>query len=92
MKEVICCNAEFTLEQLTFWKEHKVVHPEKDKIYTVRDVIVHIDNAGTGILLEEIVNPPVPVNTSFGVISREVSWNLNRFRDLQGLPLKKRIN
>ena len=87
--EIICVNAEFSLEQLAFWKEHNVVHPELNKMYSVRDVIVHIDNAGTGILLEEIVNPAVPVKTSFGIINREVSWNINRFRDLQGLPLNK---
>jgi uncharacterized Rmd1/YagE family protein len=87
--EIICVNAEFTLDQLTFWKKHGVVHPELNKMYYVRDVIIHIDNAGTGVLLEEIINPNVPVETSFGVIEREVSWNLNRFRDLQGFPLKK---
>jgi hypothetical protein len=87
--EIICVNAEFTLDQLTFWKKYGVVTPELNKMYSIRDVIVHIDNAGTGVLLEEIVNPNVPVETSFGVIEREVSWNLNRFRDLQGFPLKK---
>lgn len=88
-KEVICINSDFTTEQLAFWNEHGVVCPEKDKLYSVRDVIVHINNAGTGILLEEIVNPEVPVKTPFGIMFREVTFNINRFRDLQGLPLKK---
>ena len=87
--EIICIDSNFTPDQLMFWKEHGVVTPEQDKIYNVRDIITHIDNAGTGVLLEEIVNPNVPVQTSFGVIEREVSWNLNRFITLQGLPLKK---
>jgi len=88
-KDVICINAEFPADTLSFWKQHGVVAPELNKLYCIRDVIVHIDNAGTGVLLEEIVNPNVPINTSFGVISREPSFNLKRFRDLQGLPLQK---
>ena len=88
-KDCICVNAEFTSDQLIFWKEHGVITPELGKMYSIRDVIIHIDNAGTGILLEEIVNPNVPVSTSFGVLQREVSWNLNRFRDLMGLPIKR---
>jgi hypothetical protein len=88
-KEILCVNAEFTLDQLTFWKKHGVVAPELNKMYCVRDVIVHVDNAGTGILLEEIVNPKVPVQTSFGVVEREPTFSITRFRDLHGLPLKK---
>jgi hypothetical protein len=89
MKEVICINAEFTSEQLEIWSRFGVVHPEKDKLYTIRDVIVHSGGEGTGVLLEEIVNPPVPVNNGIIEIMRETTFLISRFRNLQGFPLKK---
>lgn len=88
-KEVICINAEFTSEQLEIWKKYGVVAPEKDKFYTIRDVIVHSGGEGTGVLLEEIVNPPVPVNNGIIEFMRETTFSITRFRDLQGLPLQK---
>ena len=87
--EIICIDSNFTPDQLMFWKEHGVITPEQDKIYNVRSIITHIDNAGTGVLLEEIINPNVPVKTSFGVIEREPSFRATRFKTLQGLPLRK---
>ena len=87
--DCICINAEFTAEQFSIWKEYGVVHPELNKMYTIRDVIVHSGGEGTGVLLEEIINPPVPVNNGILSFMRETTFNINRFRDLQGLPLKK---
>ncbi len=89
MKEVMCCDANFTIEQLAFWKKHGVIAPEKNKIYKIRDIIVHSGGEGIGVLLEEIVNPPVPVNNGIINIMRETTFRISRFRDLQGLPLKK---
>lgn len=89
MKEIICINSEFTSEQLEIWSKFGVVHPEKDKLYTIRDIIVHSGGEGTGVLLEEIVNPPVPVNNGIINIMRETTFSISRFRDLQGFPLKK---
>jgi hypothetical protein len=87
--DVICINSDFTTEQLEIWSKFGVVYPLKDKLYTIRDIIVHSGGEGTGVLLEEIVNPPVPVNNGIIEIMRETTFRINRFRDLQGLPLKK---
>lgn len=87
--EIICINAEFTSEQLEIWKQFGVVHPEKDKLYTIRSIINHSGGEGIGVLLEEIVNPPVPVNNGIIEFMRETTFSILRFRDLQGLPLQK---
>ena len=56
--------------------------PLKDNIYTVRQIHYHNVNDKTGILLEEIVNPPI----ISGVLKRllEPTFNIIRF-----VPLDK---
>lgn len=87
MKEVICINSLFSSDVLEFYKEHGVSTPDRDKIYNVRDVIIN-STGETGILLEEIVNPKVPVkHPLFGIASIEPNWHINRFRALDGTEL-----
>lgn len=89
--EIICVDAEFTPEQLEIWKEYGVVHPELNKLYSIRDTIRHSNGVGVGILLNEIINPPVPVFTGVIEVMRETTWRLSRFRTLAGHPILEEI-
>lgn len=86
--EVLCIDDVFTPDTLEFYQKFGVVIPVKGTIYSIRDVINHITGE-TGILLFEIMNPEVPINSSIGVIYREPTWHIRRFRTLMGLELKK---
>lgn len=88
--EIICINDNFPNDYLEFYKKFGVEIPKKNNIYTIRDKITHI-TGDIGLLLNEIINPLVPINTSFGVMNREVTWNINRFTTLMGLELTKEI-
>lgn len=87
--DIICINSSFSQEQLQFWAIHGVVHPEQDKMYTIREVIKH-SHGETGVLLEEIVNPKIPVKHNIlKIIQREPTWNIHRFRMLNGDMINK---
>lgn len=95
MKEVICTDAGFTADALLFYKQHGVVVPKQDSIYTIRQVLNHATKPGggnvIGVLLEELKNPPVPVeNPILGSITREVSWSILRFRNLDGTEINEK--
>lgn len=91
MAEIICVNATFTPKQLEYWRQHGVIHPEQDKLYSIRKVIKYV-NGKTGILLEEIVNPVLTVKHKvLGSVTVEPSWNLERFRTLQGDIVTKEV-
>ena len=82
MGDVICVDATFTPEQLAFYKVWGVEHPEQDKIYSVREVKRH-SNGNVGLLLNEIINPEVPViSPILGEIWIETTWKISRFRTL----------
>lgn len=89
MSEIICVNALFPVDYLEFYKEHGVVTPQQDKMYTIREVRRDTSKIGStdniGFLLEEIVNPKVPVTTPLlGTYYTEVSFAHWRFRHLNG--------
>lgn len=86
--EVICVNDSFTLEQLEFYKKHGVKTPKYNKIYNIRDVIHNITGE-KGFLLEEIINPSVPLNHPLfeGGGKMEPNWSVRRFRKLDGSEL-----
>lgn len=89
--DVICINSSFSTKQLEYWKQHGVVHPIKDKLYSIRKVIKYV-NGKTGILLEEIVNPELVVKHEvLGSVKTEPSWNLKRFATLQGDTITKEM-
>ena len=89
MTEVLCINGTFAADVLEFYAVHGVQIPEKDKIYTVRNVIRHT-NFKTGFLLNEIQNPEVPIGTAFGLISREPTFDIKRFTTLLGDQLEEK--
>ena len=91
MNDVICIDGGFSSKQLQFWALHGVKYPEQEKMYSIREVVKHT-NGETGILLEEIVNPLVPVkHLILGVINREPTFNLKRFRTLDGKQISKEM-
>lgn len=81
--DVICIDSTFSSEVLQFYEKHGVVTPMKDSLYTIRDVIIN-SNGKTGLLLEEIVNPKIPINHDLmqSVVMFEPNWDINRFRNL----------
>ncbi len=85
--ELLCVNGKFTAEQLAFYEKHGVVTPKEEKIYNPRAVIKH-SNGDIGILLEEIINPKVPIkHPILGVAEIEPTWAITRFRNLKGNTL-----
>jgi hypothetical protein len=58
-------------------RRHKITYPIKGVVYTVR--FIEKLPYGTGITLEEIVNPKVQTSDGFG----ECIFNINKFRELQ---------
>lgn len=89
MSQVICINDVFPVEWLKIYRENNVTTPIEGTIYTVREMITHTTGK-VGVLLNEIVNPPVEINHPvLGKSYREVTWNLERFRTLMGHPPKK---
>jgi hypothetical protein len=89
MSQLICIDANFPAEWLEIYKKSDVQIPVVDTIYTVREIITHTTGK-IGVLLNEIVNPPIEINHPvLGKSYREVTWNLERFRTLMGHPPKK---
>jgi len=89
MVEIICVDDTFRIDQKEYWKKHNVKHPIKDEIYTIRDVIKHT-NGKTGIMLNEIINPKILINHPIlGYSKRETTWNIDRFRKLNGDIISK---
>lgn len=92
MSDIICINDTFTADQMMFFIEKGVKTPEKDKMYTVRDIIKASGNSSTGILLNEIVNPLTLVkHPILGQAMLEVNWNISRFSNLQEEVLTKEM-
>ncbi|GAB3975993.1 hypothetical protein GCM10028806_34800 [Spirosoma terrae] len=85
--DVICINGKFEPEQVRMYREHGVVTPEQDKLYTIRKHKRH-SNGQVGLWLEELVNPPVPQGVMGIEAMMEPSWNINRFATLAGQPIK----
>ena len=87
--EIICVNASFSEGNLDFFEKFGVKIPEKNKMYNIREVIKLV-NGKTGILLEELVNPEVPIkHPILGFALKEPNWDLLRFRKLSGDTISK---
>ena len=87
--EIICINSKFSNDVLQFYAEHGVKIPQENKIYTLREKKMH-SNGKFGVLLEEIVNPLVPIASALlpdGKI--EPTFDAKRFTDLLGNDLVK---
>ncbi len=87
--EVICVNDSFPAPVLAFYAEFGVQTPKKEKMYSVRLVKRHT-NGETGVLLNEIQNPDVPVkHPVLGEVWFEPTFNINRFTTLLGEPVRQ---
>ena len=87
--EVICTNDTFAPPVLAFYAEFGIKTPVKDKMYTIRQVKRHTTGE-TGVLLNEIQNPDVPVkHPVLGETWFEPTFNINRFATLMGQPVRE---
>ncbi|AQG81894.1 hypothetical protein [Spirosoma montaniterrae] len=87
--EVICINDNFPAEVLAFYAEYGVQTPKRDQLYSIRQVKRHT-TGDTGVLLNEIQNPDVPVkHPVLGVQWFEPTFNINRFATLLGQPVRQ---
>ena len=87
--ELICINSKFSNDVLQFYAEHGIKIPTENKIYTIREKRFH-SNGKFGILLEEIVNPFVPIESSLLPDAKiEPTFDAKRFTDLLGNDLTK---
>jgi len=82
--EILCKNDKFSSEQLEFFKKFGVILPKEGKIYNLRKVVKGI-NGKNGFLLQEIVNPEVPLKSPLGyIIMTEPNFAQWRFSTLSG--------
>ncbi len=87
--EVICINDQFPAAALAVYAEFGVRIPKRDQLYTIRLVKKHT-NGQTGVLLNEIVNPDLPVkHPVLGEVWFEPTFNINRFATLLGQPVRE---
>ncbi|MBC8156107.1 MAG: hypothetical protein H7Z72_24730 [Bacteroidetes bacterium] len=87
--EIICVNDSFPAPVLAFYAEFGVKTPKQDELYSVRSSKRHT-NGETGVLLNEIQNPDVPVaHPVLGQVWFEPTFNINRFRTLLGEPVRQ---
>ena len=87
--EVICTNDSFPAPVLAFYAEFGIQTPKRDGLYSVRQVKRHTTGE-TGLLLNEIKNPEVPVrHPVMGEVWFEPTFNINRFATLLGQPVRQ---
>ena len=83
MNDIICVNDTYLPEVLAFYNKHGVTIPKKDKIYTIRQV--RNERGTIGFLLNEIINPEVPIKSMIGGARMiEPSFKHSRFTTLLG--------
>lgn len=84
MSEIICVNDLFTTDTLEIYEKYGISTPVLDSMYNVRDVIIN-SNGMTGFLLEEIINPHIPItHPLIGKMTMEPNFHVDRFRYLNG--------
>lgn len=82
--DVICVDGHFSEEAKKIYEKHGVVWPKQDSLYTIKEVI-RTTTGETGLLLEELVNPKIPIlHPILGTVLYEPNWHIRRFRTLQG--------
>jgi len=93
MTEVICTDGKFSPQQMELFSRYGVQVPVVDQLYTIRDVIKPSGKAGVGVLLEEIVNPKIPLAHPIlgGTVMMEVNWLITRFSTLSGDTLTREM-
>ena len=78
--EIICIDDRFSIEARRIYEKYKVVTPMESMFYSVRDVVV--SRVGTGLLLEELVNPKLPIGEGESGFMVEPNFGIFRFRNL----------
>lgn len=78
--DIICINDSFSAEARQVYEKYGVVTPYIDNVYSVREVV--ITRVGTGLLLNELVNPMIPIGEGEDGFKAEPNWNINRFRNI----------
>lgn len=80
--QIICIDDKFPQEFIELYEKFNVVTPKEGKLYTIRKVIKTLN--GVGVLLNELLNPDVPIIHPMGRTkgTAEPSWNIHRFCNL----------
>jgi len=89
--EVLCNNGVFSPQQMELFNRYGIQVPVENNIYNIRDVIKPSGKAGTGLLLEELVNPLIPLmHPILGKkVPMEPNWKIERFSTLSEEPLSR---
>lgn len=89
--EIVCVNSTYSAEQIMLFKKYSIQIPELNGVYTIRELIKPSGKEGIGVLLEEIVNPKIPLKHPIlgRYVLMEINWNINRFSTLSGEPLSR---
>lgn len=86
MNEVKCINDLFSQEARQVYEQYGVVTPYLDNVYSVREVV--ITRVGTGLLLNELVNPKMWIyGEGENAMFAEPNFSVNRFRNLDGTEI-----
>lgn len=87
--DIICVDGNFSEEARKVYRQYGVVWPEQDKMYSIREV-VKTTTGETGFLLEELINPKIPIlHPILGSVEYEPNWNIRRFSNLHGDAITK---
>lgn len=82
MNNIKCINDTFSPEAREVYEKYEVVTPYLDNTYSVREVV--ITRKGTGFLLNELVNPKIPIGEGENGFKVEPNWAVSRFTNLNG--------
>src|SRR6187402_541586 len=82
--QLICVRDSFPADYLVFYAQHGVKTPVKDKLYNLRSFSRN-SQGQMEVLLEEIINPEVPIkHPVLGISYKEPAWDSKRFSTLLG--------
>lgn len=86
MNDLVCINDTFSPEARQVYEKYGVVTPQQDVYYSVREVV--ITRYGTGLLLNELVNPKMYCH-NIGEVEMwaEPNFKISRFRNSDGTEI-----
>lgn len=85
MNDIQCIDDYFTPEARELYEKYGVVTPYLNCVYSVREVV--ITRRGTGLLLNELVNPPINIGEGEDGFKTEVNWAIRRFKNIDGTEI-----
>lgn len=89
MNDLICINDTFSPEAREVYEEYGVTTPYLDNVYSVREVV--ITRVGTGLLLNELVNPMIPIGEGENGFMVEPNFKISRFQTIDGQVLTEEL-